>query len=88
MPSDDIIDERSAKLIERLVESGRFQSRNEVVREGLLLLEAREEELEAEVERFHVAVQEGIDSGDYKPADVVFKELREKYEKMAIAQRR
>lgn len=88
MKSDSLLDESSAKLIDSLMESGRFHSRKDVVHEGLRLLDEREKARKAEVERFRVAVQEGIDSGDYKPADEVFAELRKKFGDMPKARSR
>jgi antitoxin ParD1/3/4 len=61
-------------LIKAKVESGRYTSTSEVVREALRLLE-RSDRLEAErSEELRRAWQEGVDSGDAGPLD--FAELR------------
>jgi antitoxin ParD1/3/4 len=62
-------------LIKAKVESGRYTSTSEVVREALRLLE-RSDRLEAErVEDLRRAWKEGVDSGDAGPLD--FAELRD-----------
>jgi antitoxin ParD1/3/4 len=61
-------------LVKAKVESGRYTSTSEVVREALRLLE-RADRLEAErIEGLRRAWQEGVDSGDAGPLD--FAELR------------
>jgi antitoxin ParD1/3/4 len=61
-------------LIKAKVDSGRYTSTSEVVREALRLLE-RTDRLEADrVEGLRRAWQEGVDSGDAGPLD--FAELR------------
>ena len=61
-------------LIKAKVDSGRYTSTSEVVREALRLLE-RADRLEADrVEGLRRAWQEGVDSGDVGPLD--FAELR------------
>ncbi len=62
-------------LVKAKVDSGRYTSTSEVVREALRLLE-RADRLEAErVADLRHAWQEGVDSGDAGPLD--FAELRE-----------
>jgi antitoxin ParD1/3/4 len=56
------------RYIEAGVTSGRFSNASEVVREGLRLLEQREQEDKARLEWLRAAVKEGIDDierGDY-----------------------
>ena len=58
------------EFIEAGVSSGRFSNASEVVREGLRLLEQREEEDKAKIEWLRGKVQEGIEAaerGDYTP---------------------
>jgi len=60
--------ERFDGFIENGVSSGRFSNASEVVREGLRLLEQREQENKAKLKWLRAAVQEGIDDvdgGDY-----------------------
>ena len=75
MPSSFALGDHFETLIDRLVESGRFNSRSEVVREGLRVLEDKEEERRIALEKFGDFVEEGIASGGYSPLDDVFDEI-------------
>lgn len=62
------------KYVETLVEKGRYNSKSEVIREGIRLVQERETRLAA----LHAAIQVGIDAanaGDLIPAEEVFAEL-------------
>lgn len=67
MPTRNVtLSEHLDRFIEDGLESGRFQDVNEMVTEGLKLLEAREEQ--AKLEWFRAAAKEGFDAierGDY-----------------------
>jgi antitoxin ParD1/3/4 len=86
MPSSFAIGEHFEKLIDRLVESGRYNSRSEVVREGLRTLEEREEERRIALEKLNALIEEGLNSGPPIPAEEVFSRLKAKYKKMAEEQ--
>jgi antitoxin ParD1/3/4 len=83
MPSSYAIGKHFEHLIDTLIESGRFQSRSEVVREGLRLLEEREEERRLKLDKLRAAFQAGIDSGSRIPAEEVFSELKARYKRPA-----
>jgi antitoxin ParD1/3/4 len=56
------------RLIEDGVKSGKFSNASEVVREGLRLLDERQQEHKAKLKWLRGAVQEGVDAierGDY-----------------------
>jgi antitoxin ParD1/3/4 len=56
------------QFIQTTIASGRFADASEVVREGLRLLEEREQDLQARIEWLRAAAQEGFDAierGEY-----------------------
>jgi antitoxin ParD1/3/4 len=58
------------QLVTELVQSGRYRSASEVVREGLRLLAVRDESDRAKLEALRRMIQEGIDSGPAAPLDM------------------
>ena len=63
MPTRNIVlTDHQARLIERLVGSGRYQNASEVLREGVRLVECQEAEHEA---RLHARIAD-IDAGDFR----------------------
>ncbi len=72
-----------ADLIRELVESGRFDSPEEVVLQGLALLKEQELLRKASEADLRAAIQVGIDQanrGETVPAEEVFARLRAKYQ--------
>lgn len=66
------------KYVSQLVEKGRYNSKSEVLREGVRLLQEREQRLAA----LDVAIEAGmkdIDEGRTIPAEEVFAELRRRF---------
>ncbi len=74
MPTRNVVlTDQQAELVERLVESGRYQNASEVLRDGLRLLQRREleetvklEALRSALDEAEAAVAEG-DIYDYSP---------------------
>ena len=63
MPTRNVVlTERQAELVEKLVESGRYQNGSEVLREGLRLLEQREAEDRAKLKALRAAAKIGLDA--------------------------
>ena len=69
MPTRNVnLTEHLDRFIETGITSGRFSNASEIVREGLRLLEQREQEDKAKLEWLRTAAKEGfdaIDCGDY-----------------------
>jgi antitoxin ParD1/3/4 len=62
MPTRNVVlTDHQAKLVERLVASGRYQNVSEVLREGLRLVESREAEEKVRLQALRDAARVGID---------------------------
>lgn len=60
MPTRNVVlSEHQHELVESLVTSGRYQNASEVLREGLRLVERREQEDSAKLETLREAVEQG-----------------------------
>lgn len=84
MPSSVDLGSRLEKFVASLVKSGRYNSKSEVLREGVRLLEEREKRLAA----LDAAIARGIadaDAGRVKPVGQVFRRLDAKYRAAAKA---
>ncbi len=57
-------------LVRDLVDSGRYASASEVLRDGLRLIEEREEQRQAKLTALREAIREGLDSGAPVPLDM------------------
>jgi antitoxin ParD1/3/4 len=79
MPSSYAIGVHFERFVKRQIETGRYSSASEVLRDVLRLLEEREALHEAQVRNLREQLQEGIDSGSDIPADEVFDRLEAKY---------
>lgn len=69
------------QFVQELIESGRYQSKSEVLREGIRLVQDREALLDAALR----AGLADVEAGRTKPADEVFDRLEAKYRAMAGA---
>jgi antitoxin ParD1/3/4 len=57
-------------LIDSLIGSGRYSTASEVIREGLRLVEEREERRKAKLEALRTEIQKGLDSGPAEEVDI------------------
>ncbi len=74
--------EKLESFVTTLVQSGRYNSKSEVLREGIRLVQDRETRLQA----LDAAIARGIadaDAGRTTPAEEVFERLSRKYRAMA-----
>ena len=69
MPSSYTVGDHYESFVRELVSSGRYSSASEVLRDGLRLLEEREQLREIKLKALREAIQEGLDSGDAGPWD-------------------
>jgi antitoxin ParD1/3/4 len=83
MPSSYALGDKFEKFVESLIKQGRYNSKSEVIRDGLRLLQDRERERAEKIKELREAFRQGIESGGHIPADEVFAELKARYKKMA-----
>lgn len=83
MPSSYAIGAHFENFLKKQIESGRYSSASEVIRDALRLLEEREQLREAQIESLRTKVQEGVNRGPGIPADEVFNRLEAKYGNLA-----
>ena len=57
-------------FIESLLESGRYSTASEVMRDGLRLVEEREQRRQAKLEALRAEIQKGFDSGLAEEVDL------------------
>jgi antitoxin ParD1/3/4 len=73
MPTRNVVlSDQQDELVDRLVESGRYQNASEVLREGLRLVEEREIERKARLKALRAAARLGIadiEAGRYRTFD-------------------
>jgi len=82
MPISADLGDKLEAVVNDLVANGRYNSKSEVLREGVRLVQERE----AALMEFYVSLERGvadIKAGRTKPAEEVFARLIAKYEKMA-----
>lgn len=82
MPSSYALGAHFESLMEDLIRSGRYNSKSEILRDGLRVIEERESRFTAELDALKTAVMAGINSGSSIPGDQVFDELKARYQTM------
>ena len=83
MPSSYTLGEHFEGFVKAQVESGRYASASEVVRDALRLLEDHEKLRAVRLAELRSAIREGMDSGAGVAADTVFDRLEQKYARKA-----
>ncbi|MFG1320437.1 type II toxin-antitoxin system ParD family antitoxin [Xanthobacter autotrophicus] len=82
MPISADLGQQLEAYVAKLVATGRYHSKSEVLREGVRLIQERETRLEA----LDAALARGLadaDAGHTKPAEDVFRRLEGKYRRRA-----
>ena len=70
MPSSYTLGKHYEHFVSSLVDSGRYASASEVMRDSLRLLEEREKVREAKLEALRRVIAEGLASGPAEPLDL------------------
>ena len=82
MPTSYALGQEFERFVARLLKSGRYNSKSEVIREGLRLLEDRERQRDAKLQELREAFRRGVESGPRVAADQVLDRLEDKYAKL------
>jgi antitoxin ParD1/3/4 len=83
MPTSYALGQEFERFVTRLLKSGRYNSKSEVIREGLRMLEDRERERDIKLQELREAFRRGVESGPRLAADEVLDRLEDKYAKQA-----
>jgi antitoxin ParD1/3/4 len=77
-------------LIDSLVESGRYATASEVLRDGLRLIEEREERRKAKLEALRAEIQKGIDCDPAEEVDIcdIMKSIKTRGREQKAARKR
>lgn len=76
MPSSYALGPRFEAMMAELIKSGRYNSKSEILRDGLRMVEERETKFLSELEELREAVRLGEDSGPGIPAETVRANLK------------
>ena len=83
MPSSYALGPRFEAMMTELIKSGRYNSKSEILRDGLRMVEERETKFLSELEELREAVRLGMESGPGIPIEEVRDRLMAKYTVMA-----
>jgi antitoxin ParD1/3/4 len=72
-------------FIESLIASGRYSTASEVMRDGLRLIEEREQRRMAKLEALRAEIQKGLDSGPAEEVGDMFARIKAEGRKRLVA---
>jgi antitoxin ParD1/3/4 len=72
-------------FIEGLLESGRYSTASEVMRDGLRMVEEREERRKAKLEALRAEIQKGLDNGPTEEVGDMFARIKSEGRKRLAA---
>jgi len=81
MPSSYALGAHFESLMDDLIRSGRYNSKSEILRDGLRVIEERESRLKTDLDALRAALKEGLVGPDLT-AEEVFGPLLTKYQDM------
>jgi antitoxin ParD1/3/4 len=81
MPSSYALGAHFESLMDDLIRSGRYNSKSEILRDGLRVIEERESRLKTDLDALRAALKEGLEGPDLT-AEEVFGPLLTKYQDM------
>jgi antitoxin ParD1/3/4 len=79
MPSSYVLGNHFESFVRQQLDSGRYQSASEVIREGLRLLEEQAAYKQAKLDALRADIQAGIDSGPGRPLSEGAAKLKSRY---------
>jgi antitoxin ParD1/3/4 len=79
MPSSYVLGNHFEGFVRQQLDSGRYQSASEVIRDGLRLLEEQTAYKQAKLDALRTDIQAGIDSGPGRPVAEVAAKLKSRY---------
>jgi antitoxin ParD1/3/4 len=85
MASSYSIGKHFEEFIDGLIESGRYSTASEVMRDGLRLIEEREEGRRVKLEALRAEIQKGFDSGPAEEVDDMFERIKSEGRKRLAA---
>lgn len=85
MPSSYALGAHFETMMDELIQSGRYNSKSEILRDGLRIIEDRESRRKIELEALRKAIEEGVNSGPGLTEEEVFEPLLVKYQAMIDA---
>ncbi|MCG6205868.1 type II toxin-antitoxin system ParD family antitoxin [Rhodopseudomonas sp. HC1] len=83
MAGNYTLDEHSAAFVESLVESGRYETADDVLRDSVRLMQARE----AKLDTLRAEIQKGLDSGPMEEVGDMFERIKAEGRKRLAAER-
>lgn len=79
MPSSYVLGNHFEGFVRQQIDSGRYQSASEVIRDGLRLLEEQTAFKQAKLEALRAEIQAGMNSGPGRPLSDVRARLKSRY---------
>ncbi len=87
MPSSYALGTHFESLMDDLIASGRYNSKSEILRDGLRIIEERESRRQVALDELRKAIDEGINSGPSLSEEEVFEPLLAKYQAVVDAEK-